>query len=54
MAPSRLYGYTAAEAVGRRLSFLAPPERAYEGEELIRGARSGEAVRGLHTVAPPP
>ena len=47
---SRLYGYTAAEAIGRRLSFLAPPERGQEGEELIRGARSGEAVRGLHTI----
>jgi diguanylate cyclase (GGDEF)-like protein/PAS domain S-box-containing protein len=46
----RLYGYTAAEAIGRTVSFLAPADREHEGERLIRAALAGEPVRGLHTV----
>ena len=46
----RLYGYAAAEAVGKPLSFLMPPERAHELPELIACIERGEAVTHLETV----
>lgn len=46
----RLYGYTAAEAVGQPLSLIVPPERLDELPELMRGARSGERLEHYETV----
>lgn len=46
----RLYGYAAAEVVGKPLSFLMPPERAHELPELIACIERGEAVTHLETV----
>jgi diguanylate cyclase (GGDEF)-like protein/PAS domain S-box-containing protein len=46
----RLYGYEASEAIGRRVGFLAPHDRAGEGEQLIRAALAGEAIRGLQST----
>jgi two-component system nitrate/nitrite sensor histidine kinase NarX len=37
-AAERLYGYRAAEAIGRRLLEIFPPERAVEELALLRGA----------------
>ncbi len=45
----RLYGYQASEAIGQRVGFLAAPDRAAEGEELVRAALRGKAVRGLQS-----
>jgi len=46
----RLYGYEPAEVIGRAVSLLVPPERAGEGEEIVREALRGKSVRGLQTV----
>ena len=46
----RLYGCTAAEAVGKPLSILIPPERAHELAEFIACIERREAVTHLETV----
>ncbi len=45
----RLYGYAAAEIIGRPISILAPPERSDEITKLLSRARDGERVE-LDTV----
>ncbi|MDQ3398140.1 MAG: PAS domain S-box protein, partial [Deinococcota bacterium] len=49
-AAERLYGYPAAEAVGRHISILAPSDRADEPREVIERIRRGEAVGRYETV----
>ena len=46
----RLYGYTAAEAIGSSILRLIPPERHGEDAELVRRARAGEHIRQYETV----
>lgn len=46
----QLYGYTAAEAVGKPLSILIPPERAHELAEFIACIERRETVTHLETV----
>ena len=46
----KLYGYTAEEAVGQRLSMVAPPEKQGEIAEIPVKIRSGEAIHNLETV----
>lgn len=46
----RLYGYTAAEAVGKPLSILIPPERAHELPEIIARVGRREIMRHFETV----
>ena len=46
----RLYGYTAAEAVGKPLSILIPQERAHELAEFIACIKRREVVAHLETV----
>jgi two-component system CheB/CheR fusion protein len=46
----RLYGYTAEEAVGRNITFLAPPERIGELEPIFAQLRRGERVMPFETV----
>ena len=45
-----IYGYTAAEAVGRHISMLAPPGDRDEFDELLAAIARGERVRHLETV----
>jgi PAS domain S-box-containing protein len=45
----RLYGYTAEEAVGRKATFLLPPETPHQQEELIARLREGEGVDHFET-----
>jgi PAS domain S-box-containing protein len=40
----RLYGYSAAEAIGRPLEFYASPEQAIDVPELLRSIAGGERV----------
>ncbi len=47
-AAERLYGYTAAEAIGASIVMLVPPERRGEPGFLPR-VRNGEVVRQVHT-----
>ncbi|MDB5308579.1 MAG: hybrid sensor histidine kinase/response regulator [Gemmataceae bacterium] len=49
-AAERLYGWTAAEAIGRHVSFLAPPENFDELAEIMRRLRAGERVAPVETV----
>ncbi|MFF4565087.1 PAS domain S-box protein [Streptomyces sp. NPDC001435] len=49
-AAQRLYGYTAAEAVGRHVSMLAPPDRGDEISQLLEGLRRGEKVEHFETL----
>ena len=49
-AAERLYGYPAAEAVGRPFSILVPPERAGEVEDSVRHLREGERLDHFETV----
>lgn len=49
-AAERLYGYTAAEMIGRHTSILAPPDRADEVETLLGRLARGERVERLETV----
>lgn len=46
----RLHGYTAAEAVGKPLSMLIPPEHAHELPEIIARVGRRENMRHLETV----
>ncbi len=46
----RLYGYTAAEMVGRSIELLLPPGREQEESELIGRVRRGETVDSYETV----
>ena len=49
-AAARLYGYSAAEAIGQPLEILVPPERAGEIDELLRRVRRSENVPDIETV----
>jgi PAS domain S-box-containing protein len=46
----RLYGYTAAEMLGRSVSALIPPYRPAELPEILESVRRGHGVDGLETV----
>jgi two-component system CheB/CheR fusion protein len=48
-AAERLFGYTAAEAVGQPISFLAPPERRDEMPTILSAVRRGERVDHFET-----
>jgi PAS domain S-box-containing protein len=46
----RLFGWTAAEAVGRPITLIIPPERHDEEYEILARVRSGERVDHFETV----
>jgi PAS domain S-box-containing protein len=46
----RLFGYTAAEAVGRPITMIIPPERQDEEHEILARIRGGERVEHFETV----
>jgi PAS domain S-box-containing protein len=46
----RIYGYTAAEAIGQSLSILFPPERIGEFTEALDYLRRGEKIEFSETV----
>jgi PAS domain S-box-containing protein len=49
-AAERLYGYTAADAIGQPLAMLTPPERRDEVVELLDRVRRGSSVEAFETV----
>ena len=49
-AAERLFGYTAAEAIGRHISLVIPADRATEEDAIIARIRSGERVDHFETV----
>ena len=46
----RMYGYAAAEAVGRHISFIVPPDRREELSGLMERIARGERIRHLETI----
>ena len=46
----RLFGYTEAEAVGRPMTMLIPPDRADEEPAILERIRRGEAIRHHETI----
>jgi len=49
-AAERLFGYTAAEIIGRPISVLMPPERHDDMESILNRIRKGERVDHFETV----
>jgi PAS domain S-box-containing protein len=49
-AAERLYGYSAAEAIGKPLTILAPPDRAGEIGDLLERVGRGASIVELETV----
>src|SRR5262249_9401869 len=45
----RLYGYSAAEAIGQAITMLIPPDRAGETATIFQKAWRGERVNGYET-----
>jgi PAS domain S-box-containing protein len=45
----RLYGYTAAEAVGRPVTIVMPPERIDDEERMLARLRNGDRVEQFET-----
>ena len=43
-AAARLFGFTAAEAVGNRIDIIVPPDRRAETQEILGRIASGEAI----------
>jgi PAS domain S-box-containing protein len=48
-AAARLYGYSAAEAVGQSISLIIPPERRDELPELLARVARGESITQFET-----
>jgi PAS domain S-box-containing protein len=46
----RLFGYTAAEAIGRPITMLIPPERQDEEPALLERLRAGQHIEHFETV----
>jgi PAS domain S-box-containing protein len=46
----RLYGYTAAEAIGRPIAMLVPPDHPNEMPELMARLRRGERIEHYETI----
>jgi len=49
-AAERMFGYSAAEAVGKHISMLVPPERLYEVPSVIGRVARGERVDRFDSV----
>lgn len=49
-AAERIFGYTEAQAVGRHIAMLIPPERMDEEDHIIKRLRAGERVEHFETV----
>jgi PAS domain S-box-containing protein len=49
-AAERMFGYSAAEAVGRHIALIIPEERRAEEDEVLRRIRKGEAVEHFETI----
>src|SRR2546425_2623159 len=49
-AAERIFGWTAAEAVGRPISIVIPPEGLSEEEDVLARLRQGEKLEHFETV----
>ena len=46
----RLFGYTAAEAVGQSITLIIPPDRRHEEQMILERLRRGERIEHYETV----
>jgi PAS domain S-box-containing protein len=49
-AAERMFGYTAAEAIGKQVYFIIPPERQFEEPEILARLSRGERIEHFETV----
>ncbi len=49
-AAERLFGFTAAEAVGNRIDIIVPPDKHAEVRDIIRRSAKGEAIEHHETL----
>ena len=49
-AAERLFGYSAAEAVGQPVTLIVPPDRVHEEREILARIAGGEQIRHYETV----
>ncbi|MBI4637862.1 MAG: PAS domain S-box protein [Candidatus Rokubacteria bacterium] len=49
-AAERLYGYSAAEALGRSIALIMPPDRSHELDEILQRLARGERVENYEAV----
>jgi two-component system cell cycle sensor histidine kinase/response regulator CckA len=49
-AAERMYGYSAAEAIGQSISMLAPPDRAGELDTILATVAKGERIERFETT----
>ncbi|HMF12407.1 MAG TPA: PAS domain S-box protein, partial [Gemmataceae bacterium] len=49
-AAERLFGYSAAEAIGRPVTILAPPDRGHETPSILASLKQGEGIEHFDTV----
>ena len=50
LAAERMFGYTAAEAVGQSITLIVPADRLFEEEHVLREIRAGRAVDHFETM----
>ena len=49
-AAERIFGYTAAEAIGQHISLLIPPDRIAEEDNIIAKLKAGVSINHFQTV----
>lgn len=49
-AAERMYGYTAAEAIGQHISLIIPPDRLEEEAAIIASLRRGQKIDHFETI----
>jgi PAS domain S-box-containing protein len=49
-AAERMFGYTAAEAIGRSIRMIIPDELQFEEDDVLRHIRAGQALTHYETV----
>ena len=49
-AAERLFGYSAAEAVGKNIDLIVPPDGSNESRDILRRIGGGEAIEPFETV----
>src|SRR5690348_5197134 len=50
LAAERIFGYTAAEIIGRPISILVPPDLGAEEPEILARIRQGQRIEHLETT----
>lgn len=49
-AAARMFGYSAAEAIGKSIDIIIPPDRMEEERHILETVRRGESIRQLETT----